>query len=72
MQAKTKVLSVGRALQGEVTALSQVEKPMENLCHAEFFFTFFPLYFLTNLQCSAVLLKSWDRIFNLLSSILLS
>lgn len=49
MQAKTKVLSVGRALQGEVTALSQVEKPMENLCHAHgksvpcrIFFHFFP------------------------------
>ena len=62
VQTKTKVFSVGRVLQGEVTGLT-MERPRENLLWAEFSLLFSPLYFLANLQCPG----PWG--FNLLRSI---
>ena len=64
MQTKTKELSVGGVLQGEVTGLPLMEKPMENLSWAECSFLVFSRYTLWPI-CNVLL----DGAFNLLHSI---
>lgn len=64
VQAATTVLSVRRIIGGEVTRLTLMEKPMENLSQTEFYFSYFSHYSVWPI-CSVLL----DGVFNLLCSI---